>query len=142
MHKLALIACVLAGCGGHKPADTTPTETTTTSDTPPPPDTSGNMIAPEKMDEVQQDLGRKQMIVSHCLATAMEAGEVKRGAHGKVALEIVIDPSGKVDSAKVIKTDIDAKSVTDCVIKHVEDIAFPELPKRYETSYTYAMEAN
>jgi uncharacterized UPF0146 family protein len=81
------------------------------------------------------------MIVSHCLAAAMEAGEVKKGTHGKVALEITID-GGKATSVKIIHTDIQAKSVTDCVIKHVEDIAFPEMKKSYETSYTYAMEAN
>ena len=109
--------------------------------TPTPHDNSGDMVPPEKMDEVRHNLDRKQMIVSHCLASAMEAGDVKKGTHGKVALEITIS-GGKATNVKVIHSDIEAKAVTDCVIKHVQDISFPEMPKQYETSYTYAMEAN
>lgn len=105
-------------------------------------DRSGNMIPPEKMDEVRTDLDRKRMIVSHCLATAMENKEVPKSAHGKIAIELVIGTDGKATNVKVIRSDIDSKSVQDCVTRHVEEIAFPQLPKPYETSYTYAMEAN
>ena len=35
-----------------------------------------------------------------------------------------------------------APAVDDCVVKHVQEITFPNLPKSYETSYTYPMEAN
>jgi hypothetical protein len=105
-------------------------------------DRSGNMIPPEKMDEVNRDLNRKGTIISHCLATAMENKEVSKGAHGKIILEIVIDPSGHASSVKVNRSDIEAQSVQDCVIKHVQEIVFPQLPKQYETSHTYSMEAN
>jgi len=102
----------------------------------------GAMIPPEKMDEVQTNLGRRQMIISRCLAAAMENQEVKRGTKGHITFEIHIGTSGVVDSVKVIKTDIEAKSVTACATKHVQETGFPTLPKPYETSYTYAMEAN
>jgi hypothetical protein len=142
MRKHVLLAVLmLAGCGGHKHADTTPTDDT---DTTPPTTTSGDpgvMISPEKMDEVQRDLQRKGMIVSQCLASAMDSGEVKKNTHGQITLEIVIE-SGRATSVKVMRTNIDVKSVQDCVIGHVNDIAFPQMVKRYETSYTYAMEAN
>ena len=107
-----------------------------------PTDRSGNMIPPEKMDEVNNALGRKQMIMSHCLATAVETGEVKKGTHGKITLEITISPAGQATKVDVINSSIEAKSVQGCVKKHVEEISFPQLPKSYETSYTYAMEAN
>ena len=139
MKTLALIA-VLAACGGGKKADTTPTASNTT-DQQPVEDGSSEMLSPEKMEEVQHDLDRKNMIVSHCLATAVEQGEAKKSAKGKVALEIVIE-DGKATSVKVIKTDFDAKSITDCVIGHVQTIEFPQMKHRYETSHTYAMEAN
>ncbi len=141
MKKIVLLAAVMIACGGKKQSDTTP-ESNMADTTPPPHDSSGDMVDPQKMEEVRHDLDRKQMIVSHCLATAMEAGEVKKGTHGRVTLEIAISASGHADNVKIIRTDIEAKSVTDCVIKHVEDIAFPEMNKQYETSYTYAMEAN
>ncbi|HUJ58644.1 MAG TPA: AgmX/PglI C-terminal domain-containing protein [Kofleriaceae bacterium] len=137
---IAVIAVGLVACGGHQQQpDTTPT--TTNTNTAPPPDDSADMLSPEKMDEVQHDLQRKEMIVSECLASAMEAGEVKHGTHGKVVLEIVIE-NGRATSVKIQRTDIENKGITDCVIKHVTDIAFPQMKHRYETSYTYAMEAN
>jgi len=107
-----------------------------------PTDRSGNMVPPEKMDEVNNALGRKQMIMSHCLASAMEVGEVKKGTHGKITLEITISPAGQATKVDVINSSIEAKSVQGCVKKHVEEISFPQLPKTYETSYTYSMEAN
>ncbi len=141
--RIAILSLVVAfGCHG-KSGDTTaegggPHGVPDTGD---PTDRSGQMIAPEKMDEIQRDLDRKGMIVSHCLATAIENKDVPRGAHGKIGLEIVISGT-KASSVKVIRSDIDAKSVQDCVIKHVQSIDFPDVGSHYETSYTYAMEAN
>jgi hypothetical protein len=135
-----LVVLALAACGGHKQAATTPT-----GPTGPAPDDkaapASAMISPEKMDEVQRDLRRKGMIVSQCLAEAMDNGEVKKNTHGEVTLEIVIT-NGRASNVKIMRTNIDNQHVTDCVIGHVNDIAFPEMPKPYETSYTYAMEAN
>ena len=99
------------------------------------------MMPPDKMDEAERALDRKSMIMSQCLAAAMENGDVKRGSHGKVALEIVVN-NGKASSVKVIKSDFQVQSVNDCVIKHVQEIEFPAMIKPYETSHTYAMEAN
>ena len=142
---IAVAVCVTIGaCGGKQKQDTTPSagddpqeqEQTTAQDQ------SANMIPPEKMDEVTQALKRKGMIVSHCLAEAMENKEVPRGAHGKITFEIVMDTSGKPSSVKVTRTDIQAPSVIDCATKHVQDIQVSALPKPYETSFTFAMEAN
>lgn len=146
MKTCALFAVIaLAACGGkQKPTDTGPSGPSVlgVGDSGDPTDHSGGMIPPEKMDEVSQDLARKQMIISQCYARAMEQGEVKHGSHGKVTFEIVISPEGRASSIKVDKTDITDEGVIDCAKKHVQDIEFPQLPKRYETSYTYAMEAN
>jgi hypothetical protein len=91
---------------------------------------------------VNQDLKRKEMIVSHCLASSMELGEVPRGTHGVVRFEIKIGTDGHATDVSVDKTNIQAQSVLDCAKKHVMDIAFPTLPRAYETSYQFAMEAN
>ena len=141
MVKHLVVMAALVACGGHKKADTTPPPDPG-DDHPTHVDNGGNMIPPEKMDEVTQDLKRRNMLVSRCLATAMENGEVKRGTHGHIAFEIKIGTDGHATSVKVIRTDVEAKSVLDCATKHVQDTGFPELPKPYETSYTYAVEAN
>ena len=140
MKTIAMLACLLVACGGKKQEDTTPTNDMINT-TPEAHEGGADMVPPEKMDEVKHDLDRKQMIVSRCLSAAMEAGEVKKGTHGKVGLEITIT-GNKASNVKIIHSDIEQKSVTDCVIKHVQDIEFPQMSKPYETSYTYAMEAN
>jgi hypothetical protein len=141
--RTAILAFLIAvGCHGKK-ADTTEGESGMhgVPDTGDPTDHSSAMVAPEKMDEVQRDLQRKGNIVSHCLATAIESKEAPRGSRGKIGLEIVIS-GRKATSVKVVRSDIDSKMVQDCVIKHVQSIEFPDVGSHYETSFTYAMEAN
>jgi hypothetical protein len=104
-------------------------------------DRSGEQIDPVKMDEVNQVLDRKRAIVSRCLSNAIDSGSAPKGTRGKVTLEIKIS-QGQATSVEVIKTSIESKEVQDCVKEKVRDIAFPEMKKPYETSYTYAMEAN
>jgi hypothetical protein len=141
---LGSIALVCA-CGGKQQTSPDMTSTSPAQDEnspPPAQDESANMIPPEKMDEVQQELKRKEMIVSHCLASSMELGEVPRGTHGHVRFEIKIGTDGHATDVSVDRTDIQAKSVIECAKKHVMDTAFPTLPHPYETSYMFAMEAN
>jgi len=145
MRHVLFAVLVVAACGGKQQTeDTEPTGPSVVGqqDTGDSTDRSGNMISPDKMDEVNQDLGRRRDLVSRCLASAMEAKEVPRGTHGRITFEIVIDTSGHASSVKVDKTDIQNQGVVDCATKRVQDTAFPELPKQYETSYTFAMEAN
>lgn len=142
--KKILVLAVLVACGGHKPRSQDPSGPSVlgVADTGDPNDHSASMIPPEKIDEIQNDLSRKQMIISRCLAEAIEAGEAKHNTHGKVTVELVVSTSGKAQNVKVVKTDIQAASVLECTKKHVEDIEFPQLRKQFETSFTYSMEAD
>jgi len=143
MKKIFLLAALVA-CGGHKsqPQDPSGPSVMGVQDTGDPNDHSGNMVPPEKMDEIQNDLKRKQQIISRCLANAVEAGEAKKNTHGKVTVELVVSTSGKAQDVKVMKTDFQTASIGECVKKHVEEIEFPQIPKQYPTSFTYAMEAD
>lgn len=144
MKKILLLAALTA-CGGHKstgPTDPSGPSVMGVEDKGDPNDHSGSMIPPEKMDEVQNDLKRKQMIISRCLADAVEAGEAKHNTHGKVTVELTVSSAGKAQNVKIAKSDIQTQSVLDCTKKHVEDIEFPQLPRNFETSFTYAMEAD
>ena len=142
---ILLAVLVAAACGGKNKGNAeegggaTIDTTATTGD---PTDRSGEMVSPEKMDEVVRLLERKRMIISRCLADAVELGEAPKGARGKITLDISIAPSGKATRVGVIKSSIEAKSVQDCVVSKVQDITFPTMPKQYDTSHTYAMEAN
>ena len=143
------IVLVAAACGGSPKADTTPDMTST------PPETSGgsaatgddapadtsNMFAPEAIDQLQRALDRKRASGARCRGDAVDVKELPKNAHGKMTLEIVIAPSGSASSIKIIKTDLDSKTLAECVQKKVHEIAFPNLPKPYERSYTYGFEA-
>ncbi len=140
--QLLIAALFVTACGGGKKADTTPTDDTSGGgEVSPPVDGNANMVPPEKMEEITRMLDRKQRIMSRCLADAVDATELPKNARGKVTLEIVISPSGSPETVKVIKSSLESQRVNDCVIGHVKSIQFPELPKRYETSYTYGFEA-
>lgn len=144
MKHMFVLVVLVASCGGkNKGADegggaTIDTQATSGDPT----DRSGEMITAEQMDEVKRLLDRKQMIVSRCLSDAVLAGEAPKSARGKITLEISISPAGKAIKVEVLKSTIDVKTVQGCVKRKVEDITFPTMPKQYDTSYTYAMEAN
>ena len=142
---IVVAVLALAACGSKNKNDTnegggaTIDTSATTGD---PTDRSGEQVPPEKMEEVNSALLRKNAIISRCLSTAVENGTVPKGTHGKVTVELSISPAGSATKVDVVKSSIESKEVQGCVVKHVEEIAFPQLPKQYETSYTYAMEAN
>jgi hypothetical protein len=146
MTKLALLAVLtVAACGNKNKNDAEEggggsiDPNATTGDTT---DRSGEQVDPVKMDEVRILLDRKRNIVSRCLSMAIENGSAPKNARGRVVLAIKISPTGHTTSVEVIKSGIESTEVQGCVKRKVEEIVFPEMSKEYETSYTYAMEAN
>ena len=107
-----------------------------------PTDRSGEQVDPVKMDEVINLLDRKRAIVSRCLSMAIENGTAPKGSRGKITYAISIAPTGHTSSVEVVKTSIESKEVQGCVKRKIEEITFPQFSKQYDTSYTYAMEAN
>ena len=101
----------------------------------------GNMIAPEKMDEIKRLLDRKQNIVSHCLAVAVDNKELPKNSHGKVTVQFNISTDGHSSGHKVIEKTLESKSLEECVIGHVKEIQFPQIQHGIEYSYAYAFEA-
>ena len=138
--RVLLIAGLVLGCGG-KRGDTTPAGGGGDGPAAARGGDGGVMVPPEKMDEVSRALQRKQPIMSRCLALAVDAGELPKSSRGKVTLEIVVSPLGRPDSIKIVRATLESKSLDQCILAHVNEIQFPELPRSYETSFTYAFEA-
>jgi hypothetical protein len=136
----ALAAAALAtGCGGGaKPAETAPSGGGASEAEPA---AGGDMVPPDKVEEVRKALQRKRAIVSRCLAIAIDNKELPKNSAGKVTLEIVIAPTGRASSVKIVRATVESKMLSDCVIGHVQEIQFPELPRQFETSFTYGFEA-
>ena len=138
--RILLFVGLALGCGGGQ-----------RTDTPPPGGSAGGgeaqagqaseAVPMEKIDEINRQLSRKREVMSRCLAIAVDNKELPRNAAGKVTVEIVIAPSGAAESVKIVRATLESKMLSDCVIHHVQEIQFPQLPKPYETSYTYGFEA-
>ena len=139
VRRALLIASLCAGCGG-KHAETTPSGGPA-SDSPHAASSGGDQVPPEKMDEINRDLERKHTVVSHCLAVAVDNKELPRNSSGKITVELVIAPGGKADNVKVVRATLESKTLNECVVNRVKEIQFPDLPRPYETSYTYGFEA-
>jgi hypothetical protein len=100
-----------------------------------------DQVPPEKMDEINRSLDRKRTIMSHCLAIAVDNKELPKSSRGKVTVELSIATNGKADSVKIVRASLESKTLGECVIHHIQEIQFPELPKPFVTSYTYGFEA-
>lgn len=139
------VVAALAACGGGKKASTTPDDTggTELGGEPAIPDTNDteNVVSADTMDGIQRSFQRKSTAVSRCLSFAVDNKELPKNSRGKVRLEVTIEPSGKAGAIKVLATSLESKSLTDCVLERVREIQFPEVPKPYPTTYTYAFEA-
>ncbi len=136
---LALVfALLITGCGGKRGGDTAPTTGVATAGAE---HESSDMVPADTMDEINRRLERKRQMVSRCLASAVDNKELPKNSAGKVTVEIVISPSGKVDTVHIVRTTLESKTLSECVTNRIKEIQFPEVPKPYETSYTYGFEA-
>lgn len=142
-HTVVVVVVVggLAACGGGKKEETTPVdeggEEVVVEDT----SSGDDMIPPERMDQIQNELHRKRAVATRCLTDAIDAGEVDKNARGKVTLEFVIDPSGQARDVKVTKSALGSPMIEECVANVVRGITFGSLPRELPWSYTYAFEA-
>ena|SRR5438309_273946 len=132
-----------AGCGGHKSQPARPTgDDTGGGETSANPCGDNGMCPPETLDRIKEVLDAKRLTVSRCLSDAVVAGKADKAAKGAVSLSFVITTSGRPRDVKVSQSTIGSKAVDECVIAKVEQIAFPEVPKDLDWSYTYAFESN
>jgi hypothetical protein len=141
-NMVVVTAMLLAACGGKKESNE-PKMNDGTLGGPhqDAPDQSGRMVSPEKMDEITRLLQRKSNIISKCLSKAVDNKELPKNSRGKITLDIKISMAGKADQVKVIKASLDSPMLHECVVGHVKEIQFPELPTTFPTSHTYAFEA-
>lgn len=137
---LALALLVpLAACGGKsRPASTVPADRGDgqVEDT-----SGGDLVPPERMDEIKTLLDRKRTAAARCLSDAINAGKLPRSAAGHVALEFTISTGGAAEGVKVIETSIEDETVQECVMEKVRQIDFGSLPSAIDWSYTYAFES-
>lgn len=139
-----IVTLAAVACGGHKQQVVEPSgddgggggESTAN-----PCDDNG-MCPPETLDRIKMVLDAKRVVMSRCLSDAQDNGQAGKNAKGTVTVSFVITPSGKATNVKVGKSTVGSKTVDDCVVAKVQAIAFPEVPKNLDWSYTYGLESN
>jgi len=138
---MAVLPIAAAACGGKKAAPTTPDPDEGGGGEVSRPDPGDSMVKPETADEIQRMFERKRNTVSRCLSSAIDAKELPKSSRGKITLNVTVSPGGKASDVKVVHATLESQLLTECVIAKVREIVFPEVPKDYPTSYTYAFEA-
>lgn len=133
-----------AGCGGGKQSSTTPLPG-------PEPDQGGApvdsndpsmVVQPETLDQIQRAFARKAAPVSRCLAMVVENQELPRNSHGKITVQVEITTAGTAGQARILKSTLPSnKTLEDCVLEHMRELQFPEVPKAFPSTYSYAIEA-
>jgi hypothetical protein len=140
---MAGLLAAAAACGGKK-ASTLPDESGDSNVSGPLPGSRGGdgvIVPPETMDDIQRRFDRKRATVSRCLSAAIDAKELPKSSRGKITLNVTVMPGGKAGEIKIVRATLESQVLSDCVISRVKEIIFPEVPKPYPTSYTYAFEA-
>jgi TonB family protein len=137
---VVLLFGAAVGCGGHKQAPAAPSEEG--GEVSENPCGDNGMCPPETLDRIKEALDAKRVVMSRCLSDAVSAGSAEKTARGQVTVNFVITPDGHATHVKVGKSTVGSKAVDECVIAKVEQIAFPEVPKNLDWSYTYGFESN
>lgn len=144
MVRLAMLAALaVAACGGKgKAEDTGPEEGVAdeegmSGDDP----CAGEMVPPEKLEQIQNELDRKRGVATRCLTDAVDAGEADKNARGKIVVEFLIQRSGKATNVEIVKSSIESQVLESCIVDLITKISFPDIPKDLDWSYTFAFEA-
>jgi hypothetical protein len=135
---LAVAAAFVGGCGGGQKS-APPAEAAA----PPATDEEGDedvLVPPEKFDEINQVLTRKQPVVSRCFSTAMEDGKIDKDAKGTVTVGLKISTGGEARDVRVTESTLKSSVVEECVVKEIGEARFSAMPKQVEYSYTYRFE--
>ncbi len=147
MRNTAMLCLVVfAACGGGKSTgDTTPDDEVVDDegeggeDV----DTNENMIPGERMEEITRILDRKRDASgTRCIERAIDNGELKKNARGRLAVNFVITTAGKASEVEVTKNTLsESKMFTDCILDLLAGIEFGELPRSLPWSYEFRFEA-
>jgi len=140
--QLIVLALAIAACGGHKAQPASPSGDGDGVSQNPCQGDNADMCPPETMDRIKEALDSKRVTMSRCLSDAQTSGNAEKNAKGVVTVEFVITTSGKPRDVKVGKSTVQSKAVDQCVVAHVEQMAFPTVPKDLPWSYTYGFESN
>jgi hypothetical protein len=132
----------LVACGHHKPAPVEPTGDDDSGGVSEAPPADDGMCPPETLDRIREILDSKRLTMSRCLSEAIADGKASKEAKGEVVLDFKISTKGEPHDIKVTRSTIKSKEVDTCVVDHLAQMAFPEVPRDLNWSYTYAFESN
>lgn len=136
---LIMMALAAAGCGGGETKAEVPTPVGSEPDDNSV-DEGGELIPPEKFDEIKRTFERKQSQISRCFVIGVDAGEIDKTEKGLVTVSTTITQSGKTKDVRIVETSFKSPALEQCVKDYVGRWLFTTLPKELEYSYQYRLE--
>jgi|GEM_PF-5307665 len=97
-------------------------------------------MPPEKMEEVNLALKKRETSAGRCFGNALAKGEVKGKSKGYVTVNVTFAAAGTVSEVDVAESSLGAPTVEACVVAEVRRARVSELPEVFRTSYTYRFE--
>ena len=136
-HGIHLLPLVVVGCACAQPPEAPPPRVAIVEPRPEP----QRPVIPDELtgDLVRPVLAQMDGAVSGCYA--LEYGG-QRDAGGRLVVDWVIAPSGKVESASIAESSFGNPSFESCVLEEAQGLLFPEAERPTQLSKPYLVRRN
>jgi hypothetical protein len=94
-------------------------------------------VPPEKVDEIQEILRRKQQDLAHCWNEEAERSK-NRSLVVDLMLKLTIGSAGKANRVEMVRNSIQSKDFDACVLGMVRNFDFPAIPAALELTWPYS----
>jgi TonB family protein len=113
----------MVACAESAPATRSESSSARASEGPSGPDPGA--ISPERQDAIERLFARKASDLQACWTEEYDKTH-NRKMEGDVALNFMVDPSGKASDVKVTKSTLGNQNIEGCVMKAIAGWSFPE----------------
>jgi hypothetical protein len=96
-----------------------------------------DIMAEDKLDEIQRFFENKRTVITRCFTSAIDAGEIPKNASGRLNITVKITPAGKVTNVQITEIQPRSKFFENCVIETAGNWTVTTLSKPFDYSHSY-----
>ena len=97
-----------------------------------------DVVPPEKLEEIELILERKQKDVAHCWTDEAERTH-NRNLVIDLMLKFTIEKEGRANDVQILKDSVSSKEFESCVLEMVKAFDFPAIPSSQEMTWQYKL---
>jgi len=128
---VGIATMVAMGCAMNQPRQRLPPPTEATGES-----VAEDVVPPEKLEEIQLILQRKQQDVAHCWTDEAERTK-NRNLVIDVMFKLTIEREGRASDVQIMKNSISSKEFDSCLLTMVRGFDFPAIPSSQEMTWQY-----